>query len=224
MDRITEVTRDFIDALIQLRRVEPAALPAPAALHQRLRRSVDELFTKAAQAGYAREDANDVAYAAVALADEIAISRTEAYREYWSGQSLQLQYFRENVAGEGFFTRLKALRADPRRRDVLQVYYLALQLGFQGRYQVRGGEVELLRLTEEVQHDLERGRRHDAEVLSPQGARPEQARAAAGGPPVLLWAGVGVLGLLLLVYLGLYLWGGAGTGRVLERIAAAKLT
>src|SRR5512137_653454 len=140
MDRITDVTRDCLDGLIQLRRLEPGALPSPAALHERLRGSVDALLARAAQAGFAREDVNDIAYAVVALADEIALSRSDEFREFWAGQSLQLHYFQENVAGEAFFTRLEGLRRDPRRREVLKAYFVALLLGFQGRYKVRGGE------------------------------------------------------------------------------------
>lgn len=223
MDRITEVTRECIDALIQLRRLDPASLPAPAALHQRLRGSVDALFTRAAQAGFGREEAADIAYAVVALADEIALSRSEEYRDFWAGQSLQLQYFRENVAGEGFFTRLEGIRRDPQRREILRIYYLALLLGFQGRYQVRGGEIELLRLTEDLQRSIEGTRKFDAETLSPQGERPPDTRAAGRSNALLLWLAAGAVGVLLLVYVGLYAWGSASAGKVVDQVASAKL-
>jgi len=223
MDRITDVTRDCFDGLIQLRRLEPASLPAAATLHGRLQGSVDALFTRAAQAGFAREDVNDIAYAMVALADEIALSRSEEYRDFWAGQSLQLRYFQENVAGEAFFTRLESLRRDPRRREVLQVYLIALLLGFQGRYRVRGGEVELLRLTEDLQRDLQRGRKYDGEMLSPQGDRADEARAAARGGGLLLWGAALTVGLVLILYAGLFAWGGASADKVVARVAAAKL-
>jgi type VI secretion system protein ImpK len=224
MDRITDVTRDCFDGLIQLRRLDPASLPAPAALHERLRGSVDSLLTRASQAGFAREDVNDIAYAVVALADEIALSRSEEYRDFWAGESLQLQYFKENVAGEAFFTRLESLRRDPRRREILRVYFIALLLGFQGRFKVRGGEVELLRLTEDLQRDLQSGRKYDGEMLSPQGERPDEARAAARGGAILLWGAAITAALVVLLYAGLYFWVGTSARDVVARVAAAKLT
>lgn len=223
MDRITEVTRDCFDALIQLRRLDEGSLPPPAALHQRLRGFVDALFQKAAQAGFGREEAGDIAYAVVALADEIALSRSEALRSFWADQSLQLHYFKENVAGEAFFTRLEGLRRDPRRREVLQAYAVALHLGFQGRYQVRGGELELLTIAEEVQRDLERGRRFDPDVLSPQGERPAEAAAGRDRGRLLPWIALAVLGTAVLVWVGLRLSLGISTGAVSSRVEAVKL-
>jgi type VI secretion system protein ImpK len=146
MDRITEVTRECFDALIQLRRLDSGSFPPAAALQPRLRTFIDAMFQRAAQAGFSREDANDIAYAIVSLADDIVLSRSDAARDEWASQSLQLHYFHENVAGEGFFTRLQNLRRDPRRREILHVYYLALLFGFEGRYRVRGGELELLKI------------------------------------------------------------------------------
>ena len=146
VDCISELTRDCFNALIQLRRADADALPPAGALHERLRGVIDAMLRSAADAGVSSEDARDAAYAVVALADEIAAARSEELRQFWSGHQLQLHYFQENVAGEGFFTRLEAQRRDPRKRDILRVYYVALLLGFQGRYRVRGGDLELMTL------------------------------------------------------------------------------
>jgi len=222
VDRITEVTRECLDALIQLRRLPDASLPAPAALHQRLRAFVDALFQRAAQAGFGREEASDIAYAVVALADELALSRSEQLRQFWADNSLQLHYFHENVAGEAFFTRLQGLRRDPRRREVLRVYYLVLLFGFQGRYQVRGGELELLRLVEDLEREFQGGRRFDAELLSPRGERPDEGRAGGGRRPLLPWIALGVAALLLLLYAGMRISVGLSTAAVVKRIESVK--
>lgn len=221
MDRITEVTRECLDALIQIRRLPETSLPAPDALHQRLRSFVDAMFQKAAQAGFSREDANDIAYAVVALADELALSRA-GMQQLWADNSLQLHYFHENVAGDAFFTRLQGLRRDPRRREVLQVYYLALLLGFQGRYRVRGGELELLRLVEELEREFQGGRRFDAEVISPGAERPDEGRGLRGRGSALPWIALGVLVLMVLLYAGLRLAVGASADSVVRRIESVK--
>jgi type VI secretion system protein ImpK len=223
MDRITGVTGECFNALAQLRQLDEAALPPPEVLHRKLRGFVDAAMQRAQQAGLSREDVNDVAYAIVALADEIALSKSETIRQYWDGRQLQLHYFQENVAGEGLFTRLEGLRRDPRRHEVLRVYYLALLFGFEGRYRIRGGELELLNLQDDLQRELARSRAHDAETLSPQGEPPETAGARGGGKGwLLLLAGAGLAAAVLLV-VGLRVWLGLSVGSVVERISAANL-
>ena len=221
MDRISEITRDCFDALIQLRGADASTLPTGEALHGRLCGFVDAMMRRAAEVGLSSEETRDTAYAVVALADEIAAARSEELRQYWSGHQLQMHYFQENVAGVAFFTRLESQRRDPRRREVLRVYYVALLLGFQGRYRVRGGDLELMTLIEELQRELGQGSRFD-DVLSPSAERPEDARARGGRSRAMLWAAAAVAGLCGLLYLGLYASASSGASRVADRIASLQ--
>jgi type VI secretion system protein ImpK len=223
MDRVNQVTQDCFNAVAQLRRLDDASLPPPESLHRRFRAFVDALFQKAQQAGFTREDVDDIAYAVVALADEVALSKTEELRQFWVSRPLQMQYFKENVAGEAFFTRLETLRKNPRRVEVLRVYYLALLFGFQGRYRVRGGEIELMNLVEDLERDVARGRSGDLETLSPEGEAPDRTRSSGGRGGLLLWVAVGAAAALVLVWGGLALWVGSSAGSVVSRIAAANL-
>jgi type VI secretion system protein ImpK len=223
MDRINGVTGECFNAIAQLRQLDESALPAPEALHRRMRGFVDALMQRAAQAGFSREDVNDIAYAVVALADEVALSKSESVRQFWVGQQLQLLYFQENVAGEGFFTRLDGIKRDPRRHEVLRVYTLALLFGFQGRYRVRGGELELMNLVDDLQRSLARARQHESETLSPQGEPPEVRRAGGRGRGVLLYAAAGAIAAALLLVLVLRVWLGSSVSSVVERISAANL-
>ncbi len=223
MDRINGVTGECFNAIAQLRQLDESALPPPEALHRRMRGFVDAMMQRAAQAGYSREDVNDIAYAIAALVDEVALSKSEALRQFWVGQQLQLLYFQENVAGEAFFTRLDTIRRDPRRQEVLRVYALALLFGFQGRYRVRGGELELMNLTDDLQRSLSRAREHDAETLSPQGEPPEVRRAGKGGKSVLLYGAGGAIAGALALVLVLRIWLGSSVSSVVDRIATANL-
>lgn len=222
MDRINGVTSECFNALAQLRQLDEAALPSPEALHRKLRGFVDAMMQRAAQAGFSREDVNDIAYALVALADELAQSKSETLRQFWGNQQLQLHYFQENVAGEGFFTRLEALKRDPRRHEVLRVYALALLFGFQGRYRVRGGELELMNLQDELHRLLARSRAHESETLSPHGEPPEVARAGRSGRAMVLYAAAGVALAALLLVLVLRIWLGFSASSVVDHIAAAS--
>lgn len=221
MERVTDITRDCFNAIAQLRAADAGSLPPPEQLHARLRQFVDDLLRRAAEAGFGREEASDLAYPVVALADEVMQSKDdEALRTYWTAQPLQLHFFGENVAGEGFFSRLERARRDPRRGDMLRVHYLALALGFQGRYRIRGGELELLALTEAVGREVLRGAEVDGEPLSPHGVRDGDRGAGRRRSHLLLWVAAGLLGTSLLLYLVLRLTLSSWTAEVVERIAA----
>jgi type VI secretion system protein ImpK len=221
VDRVTEITRDCFNAIAQLRAAEPAALPPPQQIHARLRRFVDELLRRANEAGLGREEATDVAYPVVALADEVMQTKDDdSLRTFWNAQPLQLQYFGENVAGEAFFQRLDRARRDPRRADALRAHYLALVFGFQGRFRVRGGDLELLGITESVARDVMRGGETDRETLSPHGEGQGERRGGAARGGLMLWVGLGLLGFSVLLYIVLRISLSAGTADVVDRISA----
>lgn len=81
-------------------------------------------------------------YALAAFIDETIINSESSVRETWIAEPLQTAFFNDNLAGENFFKRLEAMLPDLKRNlEVIEVYYLALALGFQGRYRLSGPEV-----------------------------------------------------------------------------------
>jgi type VI secretion system protein ImpK len=222
MDRLNIITKDCFGALLQIRQAEPSSLPAPEQVQQRLRSFVSDMMRIARDEGLPQHDVDDIAYALVALADELALGKSDEFRDYWLGNLLQFQYFKENRAGEGFFTKLQEIRKDPRRTEALRAYYLCLIFGFQGRYRVRGGELELLQLIEQIQRDLAPSFKFDTETLAPQGERPAgNARAAKRALP-LVAISVGVVVFALLVYGGLRLGLSSSVSSLVEEIEAAS--
>ncbi|MEM9192930.1 MAG: DotU family type IV/VI secretion system protein [Myxococcota bacterium] len=203
MDRVNEITRDCFNALTQIRHLDQGSQPSPEVLHGRLRAFIDRMMRRASEVGFSQQDIQDIAYAVVALADEIVLTSAANLRDFWLPRLLQLQYFNENVAGDNFFVRLQGIRADPNRVEVLRVYYMCLLFGFQGRYRIRGGEVELANITEAVQSDLTRAGAIKNEALAPSAARP---RENLGGQrrslPLILLSVVAVV-LSILLYVGL---------------------
>lgn len=115
MDKVNEVTKDCFNALVQIRNLADDGFLAPEMLHARVKGFIDELFRSGQRAGIYERDLHDMAYAIVALADEVAMRKSGSIRDVWLSNPLQLQYFSENLAGEGFFFRLEQLLADPRR-------------------------------------------------------------------------------------------------------------
>jgi type VI secretion system protein ImpK len=195
MQRINEVSKDCFNALAQLRAIDGGDVD-PSRVYERLCGFVDQLLVDARALGYEELDVVDMAYAIVALADEIALRGGGAVRELWMQRPLQLRYFNENRAGEGFFRRLDAVLADPGRAEILRVYYTCLLFGFQGQFAVRGGELELDAIIQRVKQALraELGE----QPLSAQALRPKEGLRGAGG-----FSAIGVASMVLLFALGL---------------------
>lgn len=205
MDRVNEATKDCFDTIIRLRQAESAGIPPPEVLNHRLRGTIDEVLRRARVLGFSHQDAQDMSYALVALMDEIVLNKPEQYRQFWMSNLLQLHYFNETGAGDSFFTRINEIRKDPHRAEVLRVYYLCLLFGFQGRYRIRGGELELLSLIDAVKKDLEQAQPFDFDVLAPHGERPAENLALAKRRLSLTSAALAAVAVALLFYGGLYL-------------------
>jgi type VI secretion system protein ImpK len=201
MDLVADLTGECFSAIGRLRALdEPVA--APEAVQAQLRSFVDSFKERARKAALPEKDAQDIAYALVALIDEVALRAPEPLRGYWMSQPLQLHYFGENVAGEGFFTRLDSLLADGRRFAALRVNQLCLLFGFQGKYGFPGGDVELMRIAETVRNQVQRSQQEPS-ALSPAGEAPDEPLLHGTGRNLLLWVSLGIFALALAVFVGL---------------------
>lgn len=205
MDRVNEATKDCFDLIIRIRQEEAAGIPPPEVLNHRFRGAIDEVLRRSAVLGFSHQDAQDIAYALVALMDELVLNKPDQYRQFWMSNLLQLHYFNETGAGDNFFNRINAVRKDPHRAEVLRVYYLCLLFGFQGRYRIRGGELELMSLIDAVQKDLERAQPSDFETLAPHADRPAENLTLAKRRLSLTSAALAAVAVALLFYGGLYL-------------------
>jgi type VI secretion system protein ImpK len=115
-------------------------LPSPDVLQRRISGLFEQMARKCRDAEIPDEDVNEARYAIAAFMDEQIFRSPWPGRQQWMSQPLQLAYFNENTAGEGFFARMQMLQQQPQRVYTLQIYYLCLALGFQGKFAVRGGE------------------------------------------------------------------------------------
>jgi type VI secretion system protein ImpK len=201
MDIVNQITSECFNALTQLRELD-GPIASPEQIHQRLCGFVDSLRERAREQSMSQRDADDIAYAVVALVDEIAMIKPEPLGSFWMSRQLQLQYFNENQAGEGFFRKLAELRKDARRADVLRVYYQCLLFGFQGKYSVRGGDLELMRTIDSLRPEVEK----NIEVpdnLAPAGDPPDQAMMRSSRRNPFLWVALGVFAVAIAVFIGL---------------------
>ena len=104
-------------------------------LRQRMQDMLDRIEERLRDAGLAQSDISDVVFALVAFLDESIIRSEWQHKTEWRASPLQFDRFGRDDAGEEFFTRLTAIRAERTvRADVLQIYFLCLTLGFKGKY------------------------------------------------------------------------------------------
>jgi type VI secretion system protein ImpK len=200
--RALHLTRDALTAIEGIGAVDATADAARA--REALEGLLRGVRARAPQEGLSAADADDALFALVALADEVALGRPDPFAARWSEDLLQVRLFGQNVAGDEFFVRLERLLGRGERRDALLVYYLCLVLGFQGRYGVRGGEAELLRITDRVRQALG-GTLDPPAVLAPLAERPDEALARGADRNPWLWGALGVVCLSALLYVGLRL-------------------
>jgi len=174
--RLADLCAEFFSLILELRAT--GEMPEPVALERKITALFEEMRERAAEARIPPSDVEHARYALAAFIDETILNSPSPMKDAWVAMPLQMRYFNENTAGEGFFERLEQIRKMRGARDALEVYYLCLTLGFEGRYRLSPGG-ELTVLIDELRSELApRGRRGADIALAPNGARPD----AADGP------------------------------------------
>ena len=93
---------------------------------------------------FSEEDYDLARFAICAWVDEAILSSPWEQKTQWQREQLQRIYYNTADAGEEFFEKLNTLGLH--QRDVREVYYLCLSLGFMGRYCNKGDEYLLEQL------------------------------------------------------------------------------
>lgn len=155
------------------------------------------------------EQVEAVKFALVAFVDETVLSPQNDFplRQEWEQRPLQLEYFREHLAGVKFFERLDdLLKNTETEADVVEVYYLCLLLGFKGRYNIYLLEEQLKEVIASVADCLRRAGRLKANALSARWLATDQPEFPRD-PGWPLWMKVGgpaAFAVMVATYLILY--------------------
>ncbi|ADZ92887.1 DotU family type IV/VI secretion system protein [Marinomonas mediterranea] len=109
------------------------------------RKSIEQAFTdlerRAFEMEWVASMTRDVKFALAAYVDEAVMSSNLEEKLEWMSKPLCIEYFGESNAGEAFFTKLDRLREDLKDNQVtVSLYYVCLQLGYQGMYRIKGYE------------------------------------------------------------------------------------
>jgi type VI secretion system protein ImpK len=94
------------------------------------------LISEAEQRAGSREQASDFAaakYALIYWIDELLINSTWSHATDWREHILEWDFYRERLGGEKFYDKAREAETLP-RTDALEVFFLCVALGFQGKY------------------------------------------------------------------------------------------
>ena len=109
----------------------------PAALRNALAQSVRDFAAQAASAGIAPERVMAARYVLCTMIDEAAADTPWGGSGVWAQNSLLTMFHNEAWGGEKVFQLMARLAEKPEaNRDLLELIYCALVLGFEGRYRV----------------------------------------------------------------------------------------
>ena len=121
--------------LIIIRMRDATDLGETSALRKLVNYYVNQFHKNCLRAGFTPETIGLVKYALVATLDETVLSIPGEARDFWITNPMQLEIFGDNIAGEEFYRKLDRLMAAPEEnRSILEIYYMCLCLGFQGKY------------------------------------------------------------------------------------------
>ena len=181
--------------------------PNPRQLKQQL---VQELQTFKVTAEQAQYDAATIKYASYTLCtaiDEAIFNTPWGRQSGWGEQSLLSTFHGDVSGGEQFFVNLKQLSQTPAKHlHLLELKYLCLSLGFQGRYRLIDNGKEKLAQIREWLADLIRKQNGNPEpALSPHWRGVSRDNTLAKVIPLWLIA-LGASALLLLLFVSLFFW------------------
>jgi len=145
---LTAAAAPLLELLAQLTNM--AQVARPDELRERAIRALRQFEADARAADISPDSLRAAHYALCAALDDVALATPWGPPSVWGAQSLVSTFHQEVRSGERFFDLLAGMQRDPGRYlPALEVAYLVMALGMQGRYRLaRGGGSELDRLRE----------------------------------------------------------------------------
>lgn len=146
-------------------------------------------------------------FALASFVDETVLTNNFPLRDEWEKYPLQLEYFGEQLAGNKFFDKLKAmLKQIDKTADAVEIYYVCMLLGFKGRYGVYEQE-KLLAIMQKTAEMLVKAGKINPVELSPNWLAEDQPEIVEKkGMPV--WTKIAAfsgIGFAIIVYMIMFL-------------------
>ena len=199
--------------------------PNPSALRESLARGIREFEARARTVGIPTEKIIAARYALCTLIDENAANTPWGASGAWAQHGLLALFHGETEGGEKFFQVLARLAENPQANlDILELMYICLHFGFEGRFRViEGGSRQLEAVRQRLLSIIRKQRGEYERDLSGswQGVA-TRGQARLGWMPLWVVGAVTVL-LLLGIYLGFKLSLSGASDRLAGEIASLRV-
>jgi type VI secretion system protein ImpK len=195
--------------------------PDPGELRERAIQQIRAFEQAARDGGVPMDQLRPAHYALCASLDDVVLNTPWGSSGGWAARSLVSTFHQEVRSGERFFDLLTQLRQNPGTfLPVLELMYLCLSLGFQGRYRLSPrGPGALDRLREDLYTIIARQRQAADPALAPHwpGVPAPYKPARAIVPTWVMGAGA------LAVIGGLFVWFSTGLNAASDNMFAQML-
>ena len=172
------------------------------ALNDRLSSQIAEFEAHALHQGAEHSQVISARYVLCSFIDEAVVTTAWGGRSDWSRTSLLSRFHNETFGGEKFFQLLERLSRDPIKHvSMLELMYLCLSLGFEGKYRVmERGRVQLETINDALYRQIRHVRGDRLSVsTSPETGRASNPRLCIVSTP---WVVISALVCLLALYSG----------------------
>ena len=142
----------------------------PPQLHKQLTQEIRRFERKAKNADTNQDSVLAARYLLCTVVDEIVLNTPWGAASGWSQHSLLSLFHKDIAGGEKCFGVLNKLLETPGKHlDLLELFYLCLSLGFQGKYKlVQRGQDKLEQIRDNLYHTIENLREEMDRDLSPR--------------------------------------------------------
>ena len=127
------------------------SLPDTSTLREEILDRIENARSQAKISGISGKTFESGLFPAVVWIDESLMCANWPGAVDWSKNMLQKTFFRITNGGVEFYRRMPQETKDPDDREILSIYYMALQLGFKGQYALESNEHEASRIRKHLQ-------------------------------------------------------------------------
>lgn len=189
-------------------------------LHKRLTKGIQGFEREAKQLALTPESVLTARYLLCTVVDEVVLTTPWGTASGWSQHSLLSLFHKETFGGEKCFAILQRMLETPASHlELLELFYLCLSLGFQGKYRLRQrGHEQIEQIRDELYRTIEQHKPAMDRDLSPhwQGCVDRKLRLIHYVP---VWVIMSVaLSLLVATYSGYRWWLYETTTPVADRV------
>lgn len=179
--------------------------PDPKALYQQIAEDLKAIDLQLKNQGLPKESIITARYIICAYIDEMVMSTPWGGQSLWATRNLLMTFHKNNQGGTQFFDIINLLTQSPAMNlDLIELCYIILQLGFQGRYRISDtGSIELSGIQDNLYQIISTYRPAAPKQLSNhwRGAVNEEKNTLSGNKRLLIAVGASLL-IAVLSYTG----------------------